>query len=310
MDINLISIISSTTIILIFIAVISKFFLDNLKQLDVSNKKVEDMFQKMLLENQENLLLSIEKNTNDIMKKFEIELNTHLEQINNNYNEVKSLINNSNTSIKSYGLELKNEFKEQSKNIIDQNEFIKKSTNDFIIEIKDNLIKELSSFSIENSENIKKYSQNQDKNSINLQTALNSNFLNMIKLVNNLRLDNLINVSNEISKYKEGIYEDDHFLQVVGHCKIIKITDKKSGEITDVYYDENGEKSFTETFDKDLLKYTMKYENGKLRNGIEFNQNGEISFEYIYDDAEEISKKIEYIYDESTQLKEKKEINY
>lgn len=46
MDINLISIISSTTIILIFIAVISKILLDNLKQLNIGNKKVEETFQK------------------------------------------------------------------------------------------------------------------------------------------------------------------------------------------------------------------------------------------------------------------------
>lgn len=149
-----------------------------------------------------------------------------------------------------------------------------------------------------------------EKYKLNIKNQLENSFQNTVRLVNNLRLDNLINVSNEINKYRQGIYEDEHFLQEVGYCKIIKVTDKENGDITNVYYDENGEKSYTETFNDNILRYSMQYENNKLKVGTEFNSNGEISFEYIYDNMEEINKKIEYIYDSNLKLQEKIETNF
>lgn len=314
MDITLISIICSAIIILIAVVIGFKQVLDAIKQSNTENRKGEETFQNIFSENQEKLVTLIENKSNEIITKFVAEVHQNLEQNIGNFTEIKSLVKTATssleTSLKTYTTTIEKEITKSSATLIKQNEQIKDFTYDSLIKAKDELTKELSEFSKENTNNIQKYSQNQERNNINLQTKLSNNFSNMVQLVNNLRLDNLINVSNEIGKYKEGIYEDDHFLQEVGHCKIIKITDKSSNEITNVYYDENGEKSHTETFDKDILKYMMKYQNGKLKNGIEFYKNGEILFEYIYDDAEEVSKKIEYIYDEKAQLKEKKETNY
>lgn len=149
-----------------------------------------------------------------------------------------------------------------------------------------------------------------EKYGLTIKNQFENSFQNIVQLVNNLRLDNLINVSNEIGKYKQGIYEDEHFFQEVGFCKIIRISDKNSGDITNVYYGENGEKSYTETYAGDVLKYSMQYENNKLKIGKEFDINGKISFEYYYDNVEEITKKIEYIYDNNLELQNKKEINY
>lgn len=199
-----------------------------------------------------------------------------------------------------------------------------KSINNSIIEIKNLIltkIKEVDNnlnnseknvlLEIENyQQNISKYAINSEKNIINIKNDLENNFYNIVQLVNNLRLDNLINVNNEINKYREGIYEDDHFLQEVGHCKIIKITDKNSNEVTNVYYDDYGNKSITETFCDGLFKYKMEYANNKLKKGFEIDSNGNTVFEYCYNDAEEVSKKVEYIYDTNSNLLETKETNF
>lgn len=332
MDINTISIVSLVGFSLIILVIGFKKTLDALTGLNIK-----------LQSNEEKMLTFVEKTNEEIFTKISNELKLVSEHNDKNYKETKfsieqinqflekEIINSMNNLQKEFQNELKiiknlyeeqfitiaEKIKDESINISKQNEQLTNSIHKDLIESKNSLLnkfEKLAQLSIDSSEiingNIKEISQNQEKNSINLQTKLNNDFTNIVQLVNNLRLDNLINVSNEIGKYKEGIYEDTHFLQEVGHCKIIRVTDKKSNEITNVYYDDKGEKSYTETFDSDKLKYTMKYENGKLRNGIELDKNGEILFEYIYDDAEEITKKIEYIYNEDTTLKEKKEKNY
>ena len=77
----------------------------------------------------------------------------------------------------------------------------------------------------------------------NKLSKIDNNYTSVVSLVNNL-----INLINGIGEYKEGIYEDEHFLQKVEHCRVIKPTDKSTKEVTHVYYGENGEKSYTEDF--------------------------------------------------------------
>ncbi|MFX4208611.1 hypothetical protein ACOTWV_07450 [Aliarcobacter butzleri] len=157
--------------------------------------------------------------------------------------------------------------------------------------------------------NIEKYVKSQDKNAINVGTKLDNYFINVTKIISTLKIDNLIGITNEVNKYRQGILEDEFFLQEVGHCKIVKFTDKRNNDFTEVSYNEFGEKLYAKTYSENKLKLLIKYQNDKIKEGIEFDKDGNEIFEYFYNEAEEISKKIEYEYDnEGKKIKE--EINY
>lgn len=159
---------------------------------------------------------------------------------------------------------------------------------------------------IDNIDNkIEKYIKTQDKYNINIQSKLDNHNFNITKLVSQLRIDNFINFSEEINKSKQASYENEYFL------KIIKFIDKKTGDITKVFYNDDGEKDYTETYNNEnKLILSMRYEKGKLKLGKEFDKNGNEIFEYFYDDVEEISKKIEYVYDKNLEFIKKEEVNY
>lgn len=131
-----------------------------------------------------------------------------------------------------------------------------------------------------------------EKNILNI----NNNMHTIMKQIGNLQLANYIDFANEIHKSKDYTYEDENFIQDVGHCKIVKIKDKKNGEVTHVYYDHQGNKSHTETFTNEILKYSMMYDNKKLVKGFEYNLDGDVIFEYEYNEAGEIINKTEYLY--------------
>lgn len=281
MDITLMVILGSAIIILIVISIGFKLVLDMLRKSQIENKKWAEETQNLFSTNYEKLFASIEAKSNDIVAKFILELHKNLEQNSNNFRDINSLINKT-------VLSLENSTK----------------TNVSLIQ------KEIAQQYTIVLNQIEHNSKINEENKVILDTKLNNNLSNIISIVNNLRLNNLINVSNEIGKYRNGIYEDTHFIQEVGHCKIFKLTDKTTGEITNIHYDENGEKLYTETYVDDILQYKMNYRNKKLKNGIEFNKNGNVLFEYFYDEAEEISKKLEYIYDEEFNLTETQETNY
>lgn len=336
MDINTISIISSAVVILIVVTIGLKKILDILVGINIKIKSNEEIFQNIFSQNEEKILKFVEETNKETFNKLK-------EHNNNNFKEIQSLIikdtillekailNSINTIQKEIQNEAKlekelyleqfeiilQEINTKSENIVNQNVQLNTHIQKDLSESKNDMLKELkelsqlskNNFEIIRNDVVNSFVQ-QEKVGITIQTKINNTFFNMVTLVNNLRLDNLINVSNEINKYKEGIYEDEHFLQEVGHCKIIKITDKESQDITYINYTDNGEKSYTETYHDNILKYSMKYENNKLKIGMEFDVNGEISFEYFYNEMEEIDKKIEYIYDNNLKLKDKKEINY
>jgi hypothetical protein len=315
MDVTLVSIGGSVVVVLIALIIGFKKVLDALSEssqkLEVAVKTAMDVkiayieeklssdiatLSQVLNEKENTLVKELQAQNSSLISNYEKNSEKVVLSIGSQSNELLQKYQFSTASI---GKLITNSSEATTKEVLAQLQSISKVMDSSLETSSANVTKKLDSFLAM-----------QDKYSINIKSKIESNFSNMLQLVNNLRLDNLINVSNEISKYKEGTYEDKHFLQEVGHCKIIKLTDKNNGEVTHVYYDENGEKSHTETFDKDVLKYAMKYENGKLKNGVELNQNGEILFEYFYDDAEEVSKKIEYIYDEKAKLVNKKETNY
>lgn len=298
MDTTLIVILGSMVIILITILIGFKKNLDLSKEL---NLKLKD-FEIFTLENQKVLSSSIEEKSLDIIEKLRNEIMKTLEKNVSMSNEQKLLVEQFLNLTEKEFIDLKKQNEVNFSQIIKNED----STQKIILEYTNKVNEKMETLIKINEKNLNIL----DKNTTNIQIKIENNFQNMVQLVNNLRLDNLINVSNEISKYKQGIYEDEHFLQEVGFCKIIKISDKKSGDITNVYYDENGQKLNTETYNGEVLKYSMQYENNKLKIGKEFDANGKISFEYFYDDLEEIVKKIEYIYGNNSQLQTKNEINY
>lgn len=329
MDINTISIISSAVVIFIVVAIGLKKILNTLADINIKLKSNEEIFKNILSQNEEKILKFVEETNKETLNKLK-------EQNINNFKGIQSLIANDTITLERVILNtieneaklvkelyveqfriISQEINKKSENIVNQNVELNNHIQKDLIKSKDNILEELKELNQLSRNNFERISSNildsslqQEKVGITIQTKINNTFFNMVTLVNNLRLDNLINVSNEINKYKEGIYEDEHFLQEVGHCKIIKITDKESQDITYINYTVNGEKSYTETRHDNILKYSMEYENNKLKIGKEFDVNGEISFEYFYNEMEEIDKKIEYIYDNNLKLKDKKEINY
>ena len=261
-------------LILLTIFLIMKIVFDKFKDL---NSKI-DVIDGHILENSKKL---------DVIDKYVLEnsekLNNIVEQILESNKNIK--LNNEN--ILNTSMELKNAIKQ-----------------DFVIFNND--IK-LSTSSIEEKE--KNYKKSKDKITINLGTKLENYFTNITKIISTLKIDNLISITNEINKYRQGVLEDEFFLQEVGHCKIIKFTDKSNNDFTEVFYNDSGEKLYAETYSEDKLKFLIKYQNDKIKDGIEFDKDGNVIFEYFYNEAEEISKKIEYEYHNNGK-RIKEEVNY
>lgn len=261
-------------LILLTIFLIMKIVFDKFKDL---NSKI-DVIDGHILENSKKL---------DVIDKYVLEnsekLNNIVEQILESNKNIK--LNNEN--ILNTSMELKNAIKQ-----------------DFVIFNND--IK-LSTSSIEDK--VENYIKLQDKTTINLGTKLENYFTNITKIISTLKIDNLISITNEVNKYRQGILEDEFFLQEVGHCKIIKFTDKSNNDFTEVFYNDSGEKLYAETYSEDKLKFLIKYQNDKIKDGIEFDKDGNVIFEYFYNEAEEISKKIEYEYHNNGK-RIKEEVNY
>ncbi len=261
-------------LILLTIFLIMKIVFDKFKDL---NRKI-DVIDGHILENSKKL---------DVIDKYVLEnskkLNNIVEQILESNKNIK--LNNEN--ILNTSMELKNTIKQ-----------------DFVIFNND--IK-LSTSSIEDK--VENYIKSQDKNAINVGTKLDNYFTNITKIISTLKIDNLISITNEVNKYRQGILEDEFFLQEVGHCKIIKFTDKSNNDFTEVFYNDSGEKLYAETYSEDKLKFLIKYQNDKIKDGIEFDKDGNVIFEYFYNEAEEISKKIEYEYHNNGK-RIKEEVNY
>ena len=261
-------------LILLTIFLIMKIVFDKFKDL---NSKI-DVIDGHILENSKKL---------DVIDKYVLEnskkLNNIVEQILESNKNIK--LNNEN--ILNTSMELKNAIKQ-----------------DFVIFNND--IK-LSTSSIEDK--VENYIKLQDKITINLGTKLENYFTNITKIISTLKIDNLISITNEINKYRQGVLEDEFFLQEVGHCKIIKFTDKSNNDFTEVFYNDSGEKLYAETYSEDKLKFLIKYQNDKIKDGIEFDKDGNVIFEYFYNEAEEISKKIEYEYHNNGK-RIKEEVNY
>ena len=276
MDNTLVAIIISSIVIIgviIFaltkILNIVKLLSENLDKVALESKNSISNGMNVLSENIDKVQLTNQNQLKSSISKIDELVNKKSEQLSNIFRETKESLLQNSANLK---LALQDEMKLLDNSIVSNINEVKKDTQSFKMDF--------------------------EKYQLNNKNQLENSFQNTVSLINNLRLDNLINVSNEIGKYKNGVVEDEHFLQEVGHCKIIKFTDKQTSEITNVYYNESGEKSYTQTYLNNYLKYEMIYSNGLLSKGAEFNDLKQIVFAYQYDDAGEVSVKIEYDYNE------------
>lgn len=261
-------------LILLTIFLIMKIVFDKFKDL---NSKI-DVIDGHILVNSKKL---------DVIDRYLLENSEKLNNIVENIIKSDKNIKLNNEIILNSSMELKNTLKQDFEN---HNNDIKSS--------------------ISNIENkVENYIKLQDKMTINLGTKLENQFTNISKIISTLKIDNLISITNEINKYRQGVLEDEFFLQEVGHCKIVKFTDKSNNDFTEVFYNDSGEKLYAETYSEDKLKFLIKYQNDKIKDGIEFDKDGNVIFEYFYNEAEEISKKIEYEYVNNSKII-KEEINY
>ncbi|SQH74111.1 Methyl-accepting chemotaxis protein [Shewanella benthica] len=124
-----------------------------------------------------------------------------------------------------------------------------------------------------------------------------SNLETLSGLIQNLRVQNLVELTNELAQHTELQVDTLDFVKHLGECKVVKIEDKHTGQVTQVYY-ENGIKHSSDTLQGEQLKYQMFYDHeGKLVKGIEYGDDQRVIFEYLYDAAGEISQRLEYGYD-------------
>lgn len=116
-------------------------------------------------------------------------------------------------------------------------------------------------------------------------------------LIQNLRVQNLVELTNELAQHTELTVDTQDFVKHLGECKVVKVEDKHSGQVTQIYY-ENGVKHSSDTLLGEQLKYQMFYDHdGKLVKGVEYDDQQRVSFEYLYDAAGEINQRVEFAYD-------------
>lgn len=137
-----------------------------------------------------------------------------------------------------------------------------------------------------------------------------SAFEQLSSLLQTIRVENLSEITSNIAKQKNLKIDTSDFEKYLGDCKVVQMTDKNTGQITRFNY-EKGIKRSSDTLAGDVLKYRMLFDNeGKVSKGVEFNEKGDIAFEYEYDKAGEISKRNEYIYSTTTKTPKKIEKVY
>jgi hypothetical protein len=154
--------------------------------------------------------------------------------------------------------------------------------------------KQLNDLVVENFDELQKLAKQHSFS--NRQQQLSS-FEQLTSQVHTLRIENAVELTNALCKHQELKVNTDDFVKHLGDCKVLKIEDKLTGQYTLVTY-ENGLKTSTSTYAGEHLKYQMFFdEAGKAERGIELNAQGEIAFEYYYDKAGEVSKRIEFVYD-------------
>ncbi|SDJ52838.1 hypothetical protein SAMN04488540_10982 [Ferrimonas sediminum] len=109
-----------------------------------------------------------------------------------------------------------------------------------------------------------------------------------------LKIENAIELTNGLASGKELKVETADFIKHLGDCKVTRMEDKASNQVTEIIYNE-GKKVASQTFADGLLKYQMTFDSdGKLTKGEEFDDQGNMVFEYQYNAAGEITNRIDF----------------
>ncbi|MEE1676159.1 hypothetical protein SNR37_001486 [Agarivorans aestuarii] len=136
-----------------------------------------------------------------------------------------------------------------------------------------------------------------DKNQFENKQMHRATIEQLTSLVESLRCDNLVSLSNELAKHQDLNIETADFIKQLGDCKVTQITDKHSNQVTKLLYIDGVRRS-SETYAGKQLKYQMTYSpQGQPEMGTEFDANGNAIFEYVYDEAGEINQRIEREFD-------------
>ncbi|TKB48446.1 hypothetical protein FCL40_12100 [Ferrimonas sediminicola] len=110
-------------------------------------------------------------------------------------------------------------------------------------------------------------------------------------LVQSLKITNAVDLTHALVEGRELKVETEEFVKQLGECKVTAMEDKLSGQVTEILYQE-GRKVSSRTFENGQLKYQISFdEQGRATKGEEFNQKGELAFEYHYDLAGEVASR-------------------
>ncbi|WP_422446803.1 MULTISPECIES: hypothetical protein [unclassified Endozoicomonas] len=113
-------------------------------------------------------------------------------------------------------------------------------------------------------------------------------------LIQNLKIDNAVELTNSLANGKELTIENDDFVKHLGECKVSKIEDKSSGQTTEIIYEDN-KKVASQTFADGALKYRMTFDDrGRMVKGEEFDDHENLIFEYQYNSAGEVVNRVEF----------------
>ncbi|TKB52748.1 hypothetical protein [Ferrimonas aestuarii] len=123
-----------------------------------------------------------------------------------------------------------------------------------------------------------------------------SEFARLAEMVQQIRINNMAELSNELAKHQELTVESEDAIKYLGECKVTRIEDKHTNQVTKIAYHE-GKQSKLETFENNKLKYEMIFDDRQSpKVGTEYDESGREIFSYHYNAAGEISQRIEYTY--------------
>ncbi|WP_160064999.1 hypothetical protein [Psychromonas sp. L1A2] len=290
MDINIIQLTTAASIIIstvLFVGIYTITRLNilqkdvaeqaNLKFLELENRHETHSLQlKSLLEKQHEQLIIVKRSYVGLKKVNNEQLSQTEEHFKNINKYSAENLDKLNAINKQNNIELINKLIESEKLSLTTMSKIHKQLISEIQGSKSDLVKEL-------QKNIFINKQAQ----ISLKEQIASN-------VQSMKIENAIDLTNKLTEGRDLKVETKDFIKHLGGCKVTKIEDKAANQKTEIIY-KDGLKVASETYANNKLKYIMSYDkNGKLSKGEEFCDQGKLAFEYQYNEAGEVSKRIDH----------------
>jgi len=260
----------------------------DLEQQLTNNKQLQDQALKQLSEQVTDyfsVLKDLQHQGEQSLAEVSQKLHARLQQLSEQQNEqqteyseqLKQTSENLNTSTQQHALNLQDALSAHSKQLQQQQSAAQAELNQHL-------------------QNLQNLSQSAD---FNQQQAKLSLLEQLTSQIQSLRADNLVSLTNELAKHQDLTIENVDFVKQLGDCKVTKIKDKHSGQISHIHY-QNGLKQRSDTYAGEQLKYQMHFdETSKAQQGLEFDEQGNCIFEYHYNAAGEIEQRIENRFDDN-----------